>query len=94
MAYFPNGCAGEVLDEQCAECLPYEPCPIALVQSEFNYAQCNKPDMERLMNMLIDKEGTCLMKRFVAPRLKDPDAARALQRPLVFGDTEQIAALK
>lgn len=94
MAYFPNGCSGEVLDEQCAECLPYDPCPIALVQGEFNYVQCNNPEIERLLNLLVDEDGTCLMRKFVSPRLKDPAAACALQRPLVFGDDEQIAALK
>jgi len=94
VAYFPNGISGVVLDEQCYECLPYDPCPIAWVQTEFNYTQCNQPDMERLMNCLVDENGVCKMKQFVAPRLKDPDTPLALQRPLVFGDTEQIEALK
>ncbi len=99
MAYFSNGSEGEVLDEQCVKCLPYDPCPIALVQLEYNYTQCSagQEKMRELMNCLVDEKGNCRMKRYVKPRLQNkrsrPDRS-ALKRQLVFGDQEQISALK
>ena len=99
MAYFPNGCAGEVLDNQCAECLPYEPCPIAWVQMEYNYDQCKdgQEKLAALLNCLVDEKGQCKMKQYVKPRLEEnkPPIKNhpALKRKLVFGDTEQIDAL-
>ena len=99
MAYFANGSEGAVLDEQCAECLPHDPCPIAWVQLEYNYTQCSagQEKMAELMNCLVDEKGNCRMKRYVKPRLQDkssqPDRS-ALKRQLVFGDLEQISALK
>ncbi|MFH2061235.1 MAG: hypothetical protein ABIJ59_20410 [Pseudomonadota bacterium] len=70
MAYFPNGTAGEYLDEQCAECIHEDPeagCPIALVQMEFNYSQHNKGngELKRAMDILINKHGDCQMKKMI-----------------------------
>ena len=67
MAYFSNGTEGDILDRQCAECLPHDPCPIAKVQVRFNYTQCKKgqEELRRCMNMLVDEEGQCLMKQYV-----------------------------
>ena len=75
MAYFSNGCEGEVLDMQCSECLPYDPCPVALVQMYFNYDQCaeGQEKLMKALNMLIDEKGNCLMKEYIKPRLEDPD---------------------
>ena len=67
MAYFPNGCAGMFLDEQCEECIIgiENPCPVALMQLEYNYKQFDKEgkptEMSKLMNIFIDKGGKCLM---------------------------------
>jgi hypothetical protein len=101
MAYFPNGSAGEVLDEQCAECLPDEPCPVFLVQMEYNYTQCEdgQEKMRSLLNFLVDKKGTCQMKKYINPRLTEKHNCRqsnhpSLKRKLVFGDIEQIEALR
>ena len=69
MAYFPNSTAGEVLDIQCGDCkLPNDaPCPILLVQANYNYDQL-KDGNERLreaMSCLINDEGKCLMKPLI-----------------------------
>lgn len=99
MAYFPNGSSGWVLDEQCADCLPEDPCPIAYVQIEYNYSQCEpgQGKMRELLRHLVTDDGVCQMKKYVKqyepgyrpPNLRHP----ALKRPLIFGDPEQIAAL-
>ena len=98
MAYFPNGSSGAILDEQCAECLPEDPCPIAFVQIEYNYEQCHagQEKIRELMNILVNEKGECQMKKYVRPRLHgDPNLNHpSLKRALVFGDTTQIAALK
>ena len=64
MAYFPNGTAGMVLDEQCDKCLIDHdwPCPILLAQTHYNYDQCDIPKMQELLNMLVDSVGYCMMK--------------------------------
>lgn len=68
MAYFPNGSAGEYFEEQCCNCIiGYDkPCPIHLVQHEFNYKQFDKDgndtDLSRLMNMLVSQKGDCQLK--------------------------------
>ncbi len=69
MAYFPNGSSGAILDEQCAECLPEDPCPIAFVQIEYNYEQCNagQEKIRELMNILVNEKGECQMKKYVRP---------------------------
>lgn len=67
MAYFPNSTSGMVLDEQCAACPvgrdPQAPCPILLVQSQFNYDQCHADHwkLREAMNALIDEKGICQM---------------------------------
>ena len=69
MAYFSNGSEGGVLDGQCMECLPHDPCPIAMAQAEFNYEQCDNTRLGDLLEMLIDQNGICQMKKYVSPRL-------------------------
>ena len=42
MAYFSNSTEGSVFDYQCSLCkYGEEPCPIAAVQSIYNYDACN-----------------------------------------------------
>jgi hypothetical protein len=66
MAYFSNGSEGQILDEQCAHC-PYgeDPCPVYLVQSNFNYDQCDVPKLKDAMNVLINEEGICQMRELI-----------------------------
>jgi DnaJ-class molecular chaperone len=61
-----------VLDEQCGEC-PYGelPCPIAIVQTMFNYDQCNIPKFEEAMNQLVNEKGECMMFK-LAKTPKEP----------------------
>ena len=62
MAYFPNGSAGEVFDEQCGRCKFGEgPCPIWHVQHEFNYSACNIPIARGILDALVKDDGTCAM---------------------------------
>ncbi|MCR4300675.1 MAG: hypothetical protein NUV51_03620 [Sulfuricaulis sp.] len=62
MAYFPNGSAGEVFENQCAQCrYGDEPCPIYLAQYEHNYAACNNEVASKILDTLIKNDGTCAM---------------------------------
>lgn len=62
MAYFSNGSEGSVFDSQCARCkYGKHPCPIALVQSEFNYDACNVPVARKILDALVKDNGTCTM---------------------------------
>jgi hypothetical protein len=102
MAYFSNGTEGMILDDQCAECIHADEdgcCPVFFVQMEFNYSQLNggNEDLKKAMEMLIDKKGNCNVKKAIDNMSKingkvNPKK-KCFQRPLVFGDEEQIAAL-
>lgn len=68
MAYFPNGTAGQVLVDQCDNCLHGMDdgllCLVAHVQVEFNYKQLDagNADLQAAMNLLIADQGECRMK--------------------------------
>jgi len=68
MAYFPNGSAGEILDNQCSECPIADdaPCPVLYVQMTYNYSQLDDEGEETLlskaMNCLVNENGICQMK--------------------------------
>lgn len=95
MAYFSNGSEGEILDQQCCDCIVNDdaPCPVLFVQMEFNYDQLKKGNesLQKAMNILIDKKGICQMKKVLDTQSGPP---ACLQRKLVFGDEEQIAAVR
>ena len=95
MAYFSNSTEGSVLDQQCCDCIVNDdaPCPVLFVQLEFNYSQLNKgnDDLRKAMDMLIDKNGNCQMKKVLDSQIGPP---KCLQRKLVFGDEEQINAVR
>ena len=62
MAYFPNGTAGECFDNQCAKCkYGEEPCPIALVQMNYNYDACNNKVATAILGALVKNDGRCMM---------------------------------
>lgn len=62
MAYFSNGTEGMVFDEQCSLCKYGEkPCPIALVQMEYNYDACNNDVARKILDTLVKDDGTCMM---------------------------------
>lgn len=62
MAYFPNGIAGEVLQEQCSQCpMGRLACPTAATSMLFNYDQL-QDDQEKLqeaMTILVAEDGSC-----------------------------------
>ena len=69
MAYFPNGTAGEFLENQCDECIHGLSndvlCPVYSAQIFFNYDQV-RPREKKLrtcLNMLINEEGLCQVKQ-------------------------------
>jgi hypothetical protein len=62
MAYFANGTEGQVFDEQCFVCKYGEkPCPIALIQMEFNYDAYKNKIATDILNYLVENNGTCAM---------------------------------
>lgn len=56
MAYFSNGSEADLFYNECFECLNNEPCPIALVQSEYNYDACNNKTARAILNHLITQD--------------------------------------
>lgn len=62
MAYFANGNERMCFDEQCARCKYGEkPCPIALVQFDYNYEACNNQLASSILNQLVKNNGDCTM---------------------------------
>lgn len=88
MAYFPNGTAGQYLDEQCAKCIydraPDDTgCPIDHIHCLFNYDQCDNEKLRQAMTLLVDEKGDCQMKvlidKFYTKKEKPVDnSARSL----------------
>jgi len=70
VAYFSNGCEGEVLEVQCGRCpLGRGPCscPVVMVQMTFNYDQL-KDGQEKLkeaMSYLVDDAGICQVHKLL-----------------------------
>lgn len=63
MAYFSNGSDGDFLARQCADCpLGDGPCPVFLVQMQYNYEQCDNPKLKEAMNILISEDGICNLR--------------------------------
>ena len=66
MAYFPNGTAGDILIEQCDNCLhgmnDSVLCPIANVQIFFNYDQIDNEHLSKCLSALVRDDGVCLMR--------------------------------
>lgn len=62
MAYFSNGSEGMVFDDQCQKCkYGDKPCPIALVQMEYNYSAANNEVATKILDTLVKDDGTCTM---------------------------------
>jgi len=62
MAYFSNSTEGSVFDHQCSLCKYGEaPCPIALVQIRYNYDACNNEVARKILDTLVENNGTCAM---------------------------------
>jgi len=64
MAYFSNSSGGAAFYAECGSCkYGQEPCPIALVQYEYNYDALNNETATKILDTLVDDDGTCAMKR-------------------------------
>ena len=60
MAYFSNSIEGLVFDRQCNKCKYGEkPCPIALVQSRYNYNAVGNKVATNILDKLVKNDGTC-----------------------------------
>lgn len=77
MAYFSNGSEGMVFEDQCGRCkLGDKPCPIAWVQTEYNYDQHKDKSgtATNILNSLVKNDGTCEMFQLLKPDLAiDPN---------------------
>jgi hypothetical protein len=91
MAYFPNGTAGEVLDDQCDSCLHGMNdgvlCPVYHAQMEFNYKQVDDGQelLRAAMTMLINEQGKCQMKTAIEQAGIKLDLSGRDQLPLLEG---------
>ena len=57
MAYFSNSTDGEVFNQECTDCILWnKPCPIAIVQSLYNYDACNIPVARAILNDLVKQD--------------------------------------
>ena len=62
MAYFSNGSEGACFDNQCSICkYGTQPCPIALVQMQYNYSACNNSVARAILDDLVSDNGECAM---------------------------------
>lgn len=98
MAYYSNSTEGAVFYAQCAECVHGMSedilCPIAAVQSMFNYDQNRDQNLKACLSMLVDQKKGCLMKPIIDDIKINNVKPKCLQRKLVFGDEQQIDALE
>ncbi len=66
MAYFSNSSEGERFDDECAKCkLGEKPCPIALVQSLYNYDAIGNKTATEILDALVKNNGTCEMRKLL-----------------------------
>ena len=89
MAYFSNSTEGSVFDYQCSLCkYGEELCPIALVQSMYNYDACNNEIATKILDELVENNGGCAMfKAFKKDFSKEDDMKNAPSLfDVVFGD--------
>ena len=74
MAYFSNGCCGEVFDEECCRCkFGQGPCPIALAQVIYNYDAVGNQVATDILDGLVKNNGECVMLRTFWNELRAPE---------------------
>lgn len=89
MAYFANGTEGLGLEEQCHNCIhginAEILCPVASVQLMYNYSQLDEgnKDLREAMNLLIDEQGSCLMRQTMEKAGITFDFSEREQLPLI-----------
>lgn len=86
MAYFPNGTAGAILDNQCIYCLhenDWGDCPVYAVQALFNYNQADKGQekLRKAISMLIRDDGICLVRKAFLKENTEPVACMEGLKP-------------
>ena len=68
MAYFPNSSAADEFENGCIECIHADEeacCPIYMIQNSYNYEQIGNDKLREALNMLVDDEKGCRMRRFI-----------------------------
>ena len=56
MAYFSNGSEGMIFNQECAECVfADEACPVAVVQTFYNYDAVNNEVASKILNGLVEQ---------------------------------------
>jgi hypothetical protein len=80
MAYFSNSSEGELFADECADCIFGErPCPIAMVQMNYNYEAANNETATDILNDLVKNDGTCMMLHEFGKELRIPDYVKKQQ---------------
>lgn len=75
MAYFSNSSESEPFEFQCTKCkYGLLPCPIALVQVEYNYEASNNETASKILDTLVKQDGECTFwKEFQKDLEVDPN---------------------
>lgn len=72
MAQYSNGCEGIILDEQCSECIFGNiSCPIALVQTIYNYDQVGNQTATEILEIIVSSENGCSMFELIKAKLNE-----------------------
>jgi len=92
MAYFANGTEGGIFEYQCLLCrYGEEQCPIALVQVLYNYDACNNKIARKILDTLVENNGTCAMwKEFKNDFRIDPQTKSQTLFDEIFGEKTKI----
>ena len=98
MAYYSNSSEGDLFDEQCTECIHADEeamCPVAYIQATYNYDQHGKGQekLKEIMDILVDNKKGCMVKPWI-DKLRGKVKPKCLKKKLVFGDDEQIEAIR
>jgi len=76
MAYFEDGNASVVLDEQCSDCpLGEKQCPVYMAQTLFNFEQISEENtaLRQCLLFLVDDAGVCQVKKMIETVCQDLD---------------------
>ena len=70
MAYFSNGTEGMCFDDECSDCkYGQDACPIAFVQTLYNYDAVNNDVATRILDHLVSNDGKCSMKKLIIEKV-------------------------
>ena len=74
MAFFSNSSQGECFANQCDKCKYGQSfCPIAYIQTTYNYDAVNNKIATSILNDLVKNDGTCEMYKSFKKDFHDPN---------------------